>query len=179
MRQETTMTVEDDKIPTAVREGLEAYQAVIHAMHRTKMTDWVHLNLTMGQLKALVTLASTGAINVSGLAERLELSKSATSILVDQLVHHAYAVREEDAEDRRRTLVYLSASGRELAAWLQQSGGGRMASWLGQLAPEDLAALTCGLRALAAVVARANDRQAQQADMVPSAPADDSGIAED
>jgi DNA-binding MarR family transcriptional regulator len=173
------MTVEDDKVPAAVREAMEAYQAVIHAMHRTKMTDWLHLDLTMGQLRALVTLASTGAINVSGLAERLELSKSATSILVDQLVQHCYAGREEDVEDRRRTLVQLSTSGRELAAWLQQSGGGRMANWLSQLAPEDLEALTRGLRALANVVSSENGSQVEQAELVPTALAHKHGNAED
>jgi len=47
----------------------------------------------------------------------------------------------------------LTARGRELVARLQRSGGERMAGWMEQMSPDDLAALARGLRALAAVVA--------------------------
>jgi MarR family transcriptional regulator, organic hydroperoxide resistance regulator len=144
----------DEGIPAKVREALEAQRTVGHALAAAKMPDWVHLELTMGQLKALVALASTGAVNVSGLAERLELSKPTTSILVDRLVQVGYVERTEDAEDRRRTLVELTPKGSDLVAWVQQSGGKLMAHWMEQLAPDDLDALTRGLRALAAVVTR-------------------------
>jgi DNA-binding MarR family transcriptional regulator len=60
----------------------------------------------------------------------------------------------EDRDDRRRTLVMLSATGGELVARLQRSGGEQMEGWMAQLSSEDLAALTQGLRALAAVVSR-------------------------
>jgi DNA-binding MarR family transcriptional regulator len=145
---------DDEALPAAVRAALEAQHAVAHALHRGTMPEWVHLELTMGQLKTLMTLASEGDMNVSGLAERLEVGKPAASILVDRLVQLGYAERTEDAEDRRRTLVAPTATGRELVARLRQDGGGRLTRLLEQLDADDLAALTRGLRALAAVASR-------------------------
>lgn len=93
-------------------------------------------------------------MNVSELAEWLKASKPSASILVDRLVQLGYVERMEDRDDRRRTLVVLTAKGRELVARLQRSGGERMEGWMEQMSPDDLAALTRGLRALAAVVSR-------------------------
>ena len=137
-----------------VQVALEAQRALKQAMHRTDMPDWVHLDLSMGQLKALVALATAGDMNVSELAEWLRTSKPSASILVDRLVQLGYVERVEDQDDRRRTLVVLTTKGRELVDRLQRSGGERMQVWLEQMSPDDLAALTRGLRALAAVVSR-------------------------
>src|SRR5258707_8684967 len=137
-----------------VQAALEAQRALKQVMHRTDTPDWVHLDLSMGQLKALVALATAGDMNVSELAEWLRTSKPSASILVDRLVQPGYVQRLEDQDDPRRTLVVLTTKGRELVDRLQRSGGERMQVWLEQMSPDDLAALTRGLRALAAVVSR-------------------------
>lgn len=153
--KDTNMMRDDEDLAAKVRAALEAQRAVVQAMHSASTPDWAHLDLSMGQLKALVALATAGDMNVSELAEWLKTSKPSASILVDRLVHLGYVERMEDRDDRRRTLVMLSATGRELVARLQRSGGEQMAGWMAQLSPADLAALTQGLRALAAVVSRA------------------------
>ncbi len=148
-------TVRDEgTLREQVRAALEAQRAVGHALQRGTMPEWVHLELTMGQLKTLITLESEDGMNVSGLAERLEVGKPAASILVDRLVQLGYAERKEDAEDRRRTLVTPTAKGSELVARLRQGGGERMARWMERMDADDLDALTRGLRALAAVAAQ-------------------------
>jgi DNA-binding MarR family transcriptional regulator len=141
----------DDALPAAVLAALEAQHALAQALHRGTTPEWVHLDLTMGQLKTLMTLVTEGDMNVSGLAERLRMGKPAASILVDRLVQLGYVERTEDAEDRRRTLVTPTAKGRELVAGLQQGSGERMVRWLEQMEADDLAALTRGLRALTAI----------------------------
>lgn len=135
-----------------VREALETQHAVSHALHRGNMQDWAHLDLSMGQLKALMTLASSDDMNVSELAERLQVSKPTASILVDRLVQLGYCERTEDTEDRRRTLVAPTDKGRELVVRLQQGGSERMARWLELMDSDDVDALTRGLRALAATI---------------------------
>ena len=91
-------------------------------------------------------------MSVGELADWLKTSKPSASVLVDRLVHEGYVERREDQDDRRRTLVMLTGRGSELVARLERSGGERMELWLDQMHPDDLAALTRGIRALAHVV---------------------------
>jgi DNA-binding MarR family transcriptional regulator len=129
-----------------------AQLSIVQALMQATTPDWIQLELSIGQLKALMALASQQPLTVGGLAELLHIGKSAASILVDQLVQQGHAARTEDAEDRRRTLVKLTPSGSELVATLHQGARERLfVEWLEQLAPEDLAALARGLQALAAI----------------------------
>ncbi|HEY7346916.1 MAG TPA: MarR family transcriptional regulator [Ktedonobacterales bacterium] len=137
------------------REVLAAQKMISHELFRTAMPKWIHLDLTMGQLKTLAALAARQEMNISALAETLEVSKPTASVLVDQLVQLGYAERTEDAEDRRRTLVAPTQAGSDLVAQLRQSGPqDRMVRWLETMNPADLAALTRGLTALAAIAER-------------------------
>lgn len=147
----------EDLSPRAApfREVLAAQRTIARELFRTTMAEWIHLDLSMGQLKALMLLASQPDMNVSSLAETLSVSKPTASILVDQLVHQGFAQRTEDPEDRRRTLVAPTQAGSDLAAHLRQTGPqDRFVGWLEALDPDDLAALTRGLQALAAVAER-------------------------
>ena len=147
--------MQDRSQESPFREVLQAQKSISHELFRTTMPEWIHLNLTMGQLKTLMALASQQALNVSTLAETLNTSKPTASILVDQLVQRGYVARTEDAEDRRRTLLTLSQQGNDLVAELRQSDPkGRMVQWMTMMDPDDLAALTRGLQALAAIVQR-------------------------
>jgi DNA-binding MarR family transcriptional regulator len=135
------------------RELLAAQKVIFRELFRMTMPYWIHLDLTMGQLRTLVVAASRQAVNVSTLAETLEVSKPTASTLVDQLVQRGLVERTEDAEDRRRTMVALSQAGSDLMARLRQEGPPeRMAQWLEAMHPDDLAALTRGTQALADIV---------------------------
>jgi DNA-binding MarR family transcriptional regulator len=137
------------------QEPMAAWKVIFRELFRMTMPHWIHIDLSMGQLRTLVTLASQPAMNVSTLAETLEVSKPTASTLVDQLVQRGLAERTEDAEDRRRTLVALSQAGSDLMAEMRQYGRPeRLVQWFEAMAPDDLAALTQGLQALAAIVER-------------------------
>ena len=65
-------------------------------------------------------LVSNGALSVSELAQRLDLSLSAASQLVAELSRAEFIEREEDANDRRRTIVKMSRThGKEITAYIQ------------------------------------------------------------
>ncbi len=137
------------------RELLAAQKVIFREVFRITMPHWMHIDLSMGQLRTLVALATLQAVNISTLAETLEVSKPTASTLVDQLVQRGLVERTEDAEDRRRTLVALSQAGSTMMAQLRQEGPPeRMAQWLEAMNPDDLAALTRGTQALAAIVER-------------------------
>ncbi len=151
------------------RAVLLAQKAIGREMFRSLMPEWVHLDLSMGQLKSLMVLAARPEANVSALAETLGVSKPTASILIDQLVQQGLAQRAEDPEDRRRTLVELTPAGNDLVAQLRESGPqDRMVRWLEAMNPDDLAALTRGLQALASIA----ERDSAQA---PSAPPETAG----
>lgn len=138
----------------AIRAVMEAMWRVNHSRLRVHTPEWVHLELSIGQLKTLMVLASHSRMSVGAIAETVEVGKPAASMLVDRLVQLGYVQRTEDPEDRRRTWVELTETGSELVTKLRQGGSDRLASLLERLEPDDLAALLRGLQALAAIAER-------------------------
>ena len=116
-------------------------------------SEWLSLDLGMGQLKAIMVLAKQ-QLTVGGLARAMNLSESSASLLVDKLVTRGLAARETDPADRRRTLVLASEEGVLLVERLRRSRWEQFAGWLEQLDEPDLWALTQGLDALSEVIER-------------------------
>jgi DNA-binding MarR family transcriptional regulator len=139
--------------PEPIRAILEAQFAIARSGISRYADEWVSLDLTMGQLKALMALAQQ-RMHVRQLAEALGVGKPAASIIVDRLVQLGLAQRIEDPEDRRYTLVSLTDEGSERVERLHQGKLDRLAQWLEAMNPDDLAALRRGLRALAAIITR-------------------------
>lgn len=157
---------EEAKLPASVREAMEAQKLIYQAALGLQSDEWIQLELSMGQLKALVTLTARREMTVSDIAEALGVGKPAASILVDRLTHLDYVTRREDPDDRRRTVVTPTERGDELVTRLRQSGGKRMMlGWLSQMEPDDLAALTRGTKALAAIVTRARQERQEKRPM--------------
>lgn len=145
-----------EKLEPQVREALDAQHALLQAIARLAAPDWMELDLPTGQLKALVTVGMREGMTVSEVADALHIGKPAASMLIDRLVQQGYVARSEDPSDRRRAIVVPSAAGAELVERLRQGGNGPylMARLIQQLGADDLAALTQGMRALAAVAER-------------------------
>lgn len=135
----------------AVGAVIAAQKRLGRALHRPYANEWLHLDLSMGQLKTLMALASRQPATVSEIADTLEVGKPAASTLVDRLVQLGYAARTEDPDDRRRTLVTTTTAGSDLVTRLRQGHLDRMVRWLEAMAPDDLDALTCGIQALSAI----------------------------
>src|SRR5436305_10823750 len=131
---------------------MQAQNLIARAMHTAAEPTWLQLDLTIGQLKGLFTLADS-PMTIGQLAEALGSGKPAASILVERLVQLGLVERAEDLLDRRRTIARVTARGEELTARLRQGGRERLRAWLSRLGDDDLAALVQGLRALAAVAA--------------------------
>lgn len=142
-----------------IREAVRSQQMVLALVRQEViLSSFLDLDLSMAQLKGLVALARTPVCTVGELAERLHLSRPATSLLVDHLVTDGFVEREraEQTEDRRRTMLRLSPQGEDLLARLRQGRAERnpLPTWLAALADHDLVALVQGLHALAEEAAR-------------------------
>jgi DNA-binding MarR family transcriptional regulator len=64
--------------------------------------------LGMRHVPVLMTVTLEGELSVSDLAHKLELSLSATSLMVGELSRAGLLERAEDEHDRRRTLVRVA-----------------------------------------------------------------------
>jgi DNA-binding MarR family transcriptional regulator len=71
---------------------------------------------TTGQLKLLHLVERTERSTVSDVADFLGISRAAASKAVDRLVRRDLLARTESPDDRRVTLLSLTAAGRELLA---------------------------------------------------------------
>ena len=77
--------------------------------------------LGMRHIPVLMVVALEGEQSVSDLAEKLDLSLSATSLMVGELSRAGVLERAEDQRDRRRTMVRLSdAYGEAGDVWLHE-----------------------------------------------------------
>lgn len=133
---------------------MAANRTIMRAMSSTSASEWLDLEMTMPQWKALFIVTTEGPLFIGRIAELLGVGLPTASHLVDKLVHAGLVLRAEDPDDRRRMLVRLSQRGEELMGRLYQGRLDQFRAWCARLAPDDLAALAQGVQAMAAVVAQ-------------------------
>ena len=144
-----------------VDEAVQLQRQCNRALRAAAGPSWLELDLTMGQVKGLWTLAGRGPLTVGEVGAALGVGKPAASTLVDRLVQLGLARREDDPADRRRTFVSLSRAGEDVIERLRQGRRARLREWFSRLDDDDLTALVRGLRAL--VAATASDERASEA----------------
>ncbi len=136
-----------------VEQALGSQRALMRALHESIVPEWLELDLSMSQLKALFVLLKQGPMPIGQLAGVLSIGKPAASLLVDGMVHLGLVDRVEDSVDRRRTLASPSARAQELVSQLRRGQRDRMESLLDRLTDEELQALARGLEAISRVIA--------------------------
>ncbi len=104
--------------------------------------------LTASQVSALATLEEFGAMRISTLASYESMDPSVATRVVAGLEEAGLLARTTDPEDRRASLVELSASGRRELAALWNERDQRLSALLERLTPEELAALDAAMSAL-------------------------------
>ena len=105
------------------RELIEAVEAVQNFVLNRRSADEINLfmRLSITQARMVRTIVSMTRDNPDGvplkdLAERLSLSSSAVSVMVDNLVHKGILERLPSPRDRRMVLIRLGESGRKSIA---------------------------------------------------------------
>jgi len=134
---------------TLIEEIITSHQTMLRAISASVPSVWMDLDLSMAQLKVLMTLYKGGALSIGQIAEHLAIGQPTASHLVDKLVQTQLVVRTEDALDGRRTLAQLAPSGQELAERISEVRFATLRRWLTQLDDATLAAFHRGALALA------------------------------
>jgi len=78
-------------------------------------------NLTQAEFRCLRLFGTDESVNNKKIAERMNLSPSRLTRIIDGLVEKEYIIREIDAEDRRNMRVMLSRRGRQLVNQLNKA----------------------------------------------------------
>ncbi len=134
-----------------IDEIIHLHWSILATMQFSSRPDWMELDMTMAQIKALFTISQGEAVPVNRIAEYLGVGQPTASHLVEKLVHQGFAGRSESPTDRRVTLVRLTSKGEDLVRRLYQGGEEQYRSWVRQLTDEERKNLLSGLQALARV----------------------------
>ena len=117
------------------------------ARHRVP-PEWLETDLTMPQLKVLLTLHIDGPQFCGALASALDLSLPTMTGILARLDRRGYLERRRDRGDSRRVVSSLSARGTELVDRMWTSGREGLASVLAGVPSDDLPTVERALQVL-------------------------------
>ncbi|MEU8300092.1 MarR family transcriptional regulator [Micromonospora sp. NPDC048909] len=126
----------------------EAFWGVARRLrHRTResLEPW---DVTPSQARALGVLARHGVLRPSSLAEHLRIAARSATEVVDDLQARGLVERRPDPNDRRATLVALTAEGGRTAAAIRAARQAEADRFFADLDPADREQLARILRTL-------------------------------
>jgi DNA-binding MarR family transcriptional regulator len=127
-----------DERAQLIQEILDLNQRLRRSMQEDSSSAWLSVDLTMPQLKVLLTAFHGGGITSTQLARVLGVGLSTVTGIVDRLQDQGLVRRGEDPADRRVTRVALTADGFGLMQRLHRDTSERMARLLGRLNDDEL-----------------------------------------
>ncbi len=92
-------------------EILELFHALMRDIAESHAPEFMGVDITMSQAKALYLLSVRPGATMSSIAAELGVGASAVSGLVDRLVAQGSVERQEDPADRRQQLVTITDAG--------------------------------------------------------------------
>lgn len=117
-----------------------------------RLEAWVELGLTMTQLRVLFRLRAEDGASAGVLAERLRVTPSTLTRIVDRLVRQGLVRRETDHGDRRLVRHYLTATGASTVEEIERLGRARTNEVMDRLSARQLERLVLALEDLTAAL---------------------------
>ena len=96
-----------------VADATLLYARAARLLDPLRLQVWEDLGITFPQLRILFLIRHRPGRDLRSLADRLRIGTSAASQQVERLVERGLVSRQEDAEDRRRIQLELTAVGTE------------------------------------------------------------------
>lgn len=106
-----------------------------------KARDFTEFNITETQFNMLDLLSKKESHKVTYLAEKMGVTPSAVTTMIDRLSNNGLVSRRHDDIDRRAVLVSITDEGRELISKFEEKCREVLKSYLSHLEPEELEAL--------------------------------------
>ncbi len=134
-------TKNDPKETLELQDKLERLEEVLRPIIPK---DWLAIDLTMPQLKVMLTLFREGPTRMSEIASSLGVTLATSTGVVDRLVKRGLVVRESFPGDRRVVVCRLSEEGQNFTDRLWLSGRVQIQRLLSAMTPEQLAIVSRG-----------------------------------
>src|SRR5579859_3227593 len=147
-----------------IQRILTCYGSLFHNLNPKRNRAWLHVELTMPQLKALMCAAQQEGATSSQIARGLGIGLSTLTGIVDRLAEQDLVSRREDLEDRRITRVVPTTRGRQLVDELLEYRNEAVTALLSRLDADQLRCVDMAFNYLAeAANQMATDRQHEEA----------------
>ncbi|XJZ28975.1 MarR family winged helix-turn-helix transcriptional regulator [Bacillota bacterium Lsc_1132] len=95
-------------------EILESFLEINKAIYRLVKKEADRMGITVVQLKALYKISNNPDIGLGELAEKLRLTNSTVSGVIDRLVHSGLVERVIPPENRRSVSIHLTQKGKAI-----------------------------------------------------------------
>ena len=115
-----------------------SYEILMHRIASSHAPDLMEVGVTMSQAKVLYLIAASQGMRMSVLANRLGVSISTTSGLVDRLVDHGLLTRHDDPADRRQVVVTITPLGHADLEHFRELNAAQMRRLLARLGDSEL-----------------------------------------
>jgi DNA-binding MarR family transcriptional regulator len=133
-------------------ELIVSFERMRELTAKVHVPEFLTLDVTMQQAKALRLIQRTPGIGMSALAAGLGVGLSTVSGNVDRLAEMDLVVRHDDPVDRRQVAVTLTDRGKEVMDRFQDLGARMMHDLLESLTIDEMVGLRLGLGGLVRVL---------------------------
>jgi DNA-binding MarR family transcriptional regulator len=131
-----------------IEQTIRLYGRTLALVDPSRLEAWVGLGLTMTQLGVLFLLRQEAGMPAGLLAERLRVTPSTLTRMVDRLVRLNLVRRQEDSDDRRLVRHYLTQEGAQSLEEMARTGRAYLTEILCQLPREKVRRLLEALQDL-------------------------------
>jgi len=129
-----------------VMHHMPLFHQVIGADFRDLFQDYPDINQT--HMKSLMFLKINGDTTMTRLSRLLRLEKGSVTTIADRLVTWGLVLRLTDPEDRRRSILRLTDSGRQLAESVRAAQSAHFQERIGRLNEEERQLFFTSLRTI-------------------------------
>ncbi len=154
--------MDEIRLKSTAETTLELMREIFRGLSQPQDEAWLHTELSMAQVKALLAIGKDGDPSIGVVAKELNVGLSAASQIVERLVRAGLVERRPHPHDRRVTQCVLSAEGDHMVSSFQR-GPRLLRERLESMDPKDLQRLEQGLAALAQAI-RSNGREGDDND---------------
>ncbi len=150
---------------TLREEAFHLFGRILIRSDPGRLEAWAGLGLTMTQLRVLFLLRAEEGLSAGALADRLSVTPSTLTRIMDRLVRNGLVQRRIDDGDRRLVRHHLTPSGLRTVEEMERTGRARLNLVFGRLAPPQLERLVLALRDLAAAAEAAEAQEARKVEV--------------
>ena len=131
-----------------INEMIELQRRVDRDRRQYELDAWMHLNLSISQLKSLFFISNQGTTSLGKLAAALRVTPTNTTGVVNRLLKRKLITRTRSPDDRRVLFLRTTPLGEELIAQLRQKRKERMTELFNHLNDEEAVIVTKSLKFL-------------------------------